>query len=494
MSDRTDPRPNVLVIMSDQHSKFHIGCYGDNLVRTPHMDRMAAEGMHFDNVYCASPICVPSRMAFMTARRPSANRVWTNHHILSSAIPTWAHAMGAAGYETALVGRMHFVGSDQRHGFERRPIGEYCAQHPGASWEGSPRFRKMPPGVSGQGRVSVEHSGYGLCTYQAYDDMVVDSAIEYLDEKARDPGNRPFAAVAGFVLPHCPYIAPTKELFDYYYERVDVPQPTPEERRNAPEGIRKIKHIRDLENPLPEERIRVARAAYFAMCEYFDSLVGRMLQKLEETGLDRNTLVVYCSDHGEMAGEHGLWSKGNYYEASVSVPMIARLPGVIPAGSVNDAICNLMDIGPTLVDMAGSDPMPATDGRSMWPLWRGEPIPDWTDETFSEHHWEFFEAPSRMIRKGPWKLYQCNESTPPALFNLDDDPEELNDLGQDPRYGDIRETLMKRLYDGWDPAHVREEMANLDRDMRLISSWGKAVQPVHEDIVAVPDVEDIVLC
>ena len=487
-------RPNVLVIISDQHSKFHIGCYGDQVVRTPHMDQMAAQGVRFDNTYCATPLCVPSRMAFMTARRPSATRVWTNSHILSSAIPTWAHAMGAAGYETALVGRMHFIGSEQRHGFERRPIGEYSAHHPGARWKGGPRFIKMPMGVSGQGRVAVEYAGYGMCTYQAYDDMVAESALEYLDEKANDPGNRPFAAVAGFVLPHCPYIAATKELFEYYYDRVDVPQPTPEEAQNAPAAIRKLKRLRDLEKPLPEERIRVARAAYFAMCEYFDSIVGQILQKLEETGLDKNTLVIYCSDHGEMAGEHGLWSKSNYYEASVSVPLIARLPGVIPEGKSIDDICNLMDIGPTLVDVAGGAPMPATDGLSLWPqMCSGQNDPDWSDETFSEHLWESNEVPSRMIRKGPWKLYKYHEPTPPALFNLEENPGELNDLGQDTHYQDVREALLDRLYEQWDPEYVLQETAELDRDYRLISSWGQVVQPIHEDTVAVPDVEDLEL-
>ena len=123
---------NVLLIMSDQHSRYHLGCYGDPLVRTPHLDGLAQRGVRFDNAYCPSPLCVPSRMSFMTARRPSANRVWHNGHILSSAIPTWAHALGASGYETALIGRMHFVGPDQRHGFEVRPLGEYFALHPGA--------------------------------------------------------------------------------------------------------------------------------------------------------------------------------------------------------------------------------------------------------------------------------------------------------------------------------------------------------------------------
>ena len=105
----TDRRPNILFIISDQHSKYHLGCYGNPIVRTPHLDHLASEGMRLTNAYTAAPVCVPARMAFMTSRHPSRNEVWTNGHMLSSAAPTWAHAVGAAGYETALIGRMHFV-------------------------------------------------------------------------------------------------------------------------------------------------------------------------------------------------------------------------------------------------------------------------------------------------------------------------------------------------------------------------------------------------
>ncbi len=123
-----DPQPNILILMSDQHSKHVLGSYGDGLVRTPNLDALAAAGTRFTAAYCPAPLCGPSRMSFLTARRPSANRVRTNEQILSSAIPTWAHALGAVGYETALIGRMHFVGPDQRHGFELRPLGEYMAR------------------------------------------------------------------------------------------------------------------------------------------------------------------------------------------------------------------------------------------------------------------------------------------------------------------------------------------------------------------------------
>ena len=438
------PRPNVLVLMSDQHSKRQLGCYGDSLVRTPNLDRLASQGMLFENAYTAGPLCVPSRTAFMTGRRPTANRVWSNNHVLSSGIPTWAHALGAAGYETALIGRMHFIGPDQRHGFERRPLGEYMAHHPGAEMQGAPMFRDIPRDTTGQFRVAVEMAGVGTTTYHAFDEMVTDHTIEYLHEKSSDPDGRPFAAAAGFLLPHCPYFAP-QELFDYYYERVDVPQPTEEQLQGEPEAIKHFKKVRGIEEPLTFEQIRVARAAYYGMCEYIDGLIGRILDTLDDTGLSENTLVVYTTDHGEMAGQHGCWWKSNYYEESVGVPLIARLPGVVPAGARNTDLCSLMDIAPTLTDMAGAEPLPAGDGHSLAKLLSGEQDESRPQETFSEfvsspRDDRLIDPPSRMIRSGPWKLYQYLGHAHPVLYNLDNDPHEMRDLGADlstSRYGRI---------------------------------------------------------
>jgi len=479
-------RQNVLILMSDQHSPHFLGCYGNELVRTPNLDRLAAEGMRFDSAYTPAPLCVPGRMSFMTARRPSANRVWTNGHILSSAIPTWAHAMGAAGYETALVGRMHFVGADHRHGFELRPMGEYSAVFPGADRLGGPQFKEVPGSTSGQTRISVECAGVGRNSYQAFDEMVAENTCRYLEERAGGEGGRPFAAVAGFVLPHCPFFIP-RELFDYYYERVDVPEVVGDE----PEAIRNFKKRRQIDEPLLEERIRVARAAYFGMCEYFDRQIGKILRQLDETGLSENTLVVYTSDHGEMAGEHGCWWKSNYYEGSVGVPLLARLPGTVPAGKVNPTICNLMDLGPTLIEMAGGEGLQVSDGHSLWRELRGEADPERPDETFSEHGPARGEPPSRMIRRGKWKLFKYHDDTPPVLFDLDEDPGELRDLGEDPAFAEIREELLKRLYEDWDPGFVVRESENLGRDMQVLSAWGKAVQPHSPEALPVPDVEDV---
>ena len=484
-------RPNLLFIMSDQHSKFHLGAYGDSLVRTPHLDRLASEGMTFTNAYTPAPLCVPARMSFMTGRRPSVNQVWTNDHILNSALPTWAHAVGALGYETALIGRMHFLGADQRHGFEHRPLGEYGANYPGAPKTGGPILKSIP-GTLGQTRECVETAGYGRTTNQDFDDKVAREACAYLEEKAGNT-ERPFAAVAGFVLPHCPFFAP-RELYEYYYQRVDVPQPSTRQLEREPEAVRNFKKRRGLDRPLPLERIKVARAAYFGLCEYFDRKVGQIMDKLDETGLSENTLVIYCSDHGEMAGEHGCWWKSNYYEGSVGVPLIARWPGVVPADSQNPVLCNLLDLAPTAVEIAGGEVFSTADGHSLWKELCGEKDGDRADCTFSELSTSHGDPPSRMVRRGPWKLYTCDDDTPPVLFNLAEDPGELNDLGMDLEQAAVRRDLLDLLYEDWDPKRVVQRSEELARDMEVLSAWGRTVKPEHPDALPVEDVEDVVRC
>ena len=182
---------NILIIMSDQHSKRQIGCYGDKLIRTPNLDRLSYEGILFENAYTPSSLCVPARSSFMTSRTPSNNRVWNNLHVLSSGTPTWAHSLGATGYETALLGRMHFIGVDQIHGFEKRPIGEYSAHLPGASSTGAPMFIKVPEAASGEERMGVEMAGYGMTSYHRFDEMVAEATCEYLAEKAAGQCERP---------------------------------------------------------------------------------------------------------------------------------------------------------------------------------------------------------------------------------------------------------------------------------------------------------------
>jgi len=426
-------------------------------------------------------------MSFMTTRTPTRNRVWDNSHVLSSGIPTWAHTLAAAGYETSLVGRMHFVGPDHRHGFVNRPIGEPSAIHPGVPRKGGDRWTQFPSSTSGQSRVSVETAGRGTTSYQWYDEEVTEAARTYVRDHAR--ADRPFAAVVGYVLPHCPFVAP-KDLFDYYYERVRIPEV--EERQ--PATVRRYRENRGiLDPPLPDDRVRIALAAYYALCEYSDSLIGQVLETVEETGLDRNTLVVYTSDHGEMAGEHGCWWKSNYYEGSAGVPLIARQPGVVRSGEMCEAVCNVLDLGTTMAEVAGADPLPNGDGRSLMPLLTGDGAEEWTDETFCEL--VDFRTPdrsplaSRMIRSGRWKYWEYGdpEGLPPVLFDLAEDPWEEKDLGEDPGHAQVRSRLSARLHADWEPDRAAAEAMDGRDSHGVLAAYGREVDPDCPDALATPD-------
>ncbi len=480
--------PNILVIMTDQHHRDFMGCAGNRIVRTPNLDRLAGQGVRFTDAYCPAPLCVPSRMSFLTGLTPSHNQVWDNHHILSSNIPTWATVLTAAGYDTALLGRMHFCGPDQRHGFLSRPVGESNAGHPGAPGKGGPAWAQFSGWTAGQCREAVEVAGRGPTHYQWADAERTRVTVDWLRARAAagTGGNAPFAAVLGYVLPHCPFIAP-KDLFDYYYERVDLPTV----ESSLPESIRRWRQSRGITKPeINSEHIRIARAAYYGLCEYTDSLIGQVLDALETGGLADNTLVIYTSDHGEMAGEHGCWWKSTYYEGSVSVPLLARWPGRIPPGTLNPAVCNLLDIGPTVVEAADSTMPYATDGHSLLTTMATGTDRAFPETTFSElvdmHTPE--AIPSRMIRSGPWKYWEYAgvDAPPPSLFNLENDRAELYDLASNPAHAGVRQRLQAELRKNWNPEWARERSIEMCKHFMVLHAWGRQVQPDSPDELPLP--------
>jgi len=475
-------KPNVLLIMSDQHNPQVMGCAGDELVRTPNLDALAARGVRFGNTYCACPLCVPSRMALLTSRHCQDIEVWTNACTLGSDIPTFAHALGAASYDTVLGGRMHFVGPDQRHGFHQRLLGDVGCSHPGGP---APNLGPIPLSTTGQSRPSVEISGPGRSAYQAYDDAVADACNDYLQERAAEGSDKPFLLVTGFVLPHCPFIAP-KQLYDYYYENMylpEIPDGYLENMHPVMQGWRERRGIDDL----TDEEIRKARAGYYGLVEYFDGIIGRLLQGLDEAGFGDNTVIVYVSDHGESAGENGLWWKSNFYEASAGVPMIISAPGRYPEGVVRDEVVSLLDIGPTLTDIAGAEPMAAIYGSSLTPLLSDDEAADWRDEAISElTSAGRGDPPGRMIRSGPWKLIQY-QGYEPMLFNLDEDPDEFTDRAADPTCRQIRDELQARVTAEWEPDRAEAALARRARDRELLVNWRRAWEIEDKDHWYAPD-------
>jgi len=476
-----DLGPNLLYIHSDQHNPYVTGCYGDGVVQTPALDRLAAEGALFSNAYCPSPICVPSRMSTLAGQHPHRTHVWTNDHCLSSGIPTFAHALGAAGYRPVLIGRMHAMGPDQLHGYAERLVGDHSTNYVG----GTGVRRGLPPGTAGPHRISLEASGAGRSGYQVHDEAVIASALAFIDGQGRaagnDPGRAPFCLTVGLMLPHPPYVAEPAD-FRLYEGRVPPPRiPAPPLETLHPHIRWRMARGEILETD-PDDVAR-ARAAYWALVSRMDRMIGQLLDALDANGLAQNTLVVYSSDHGDSLGERGLWWKHTFYEESVKVPLIARWPGRIAPGQQSDRVVSSLDLTATLVDALEAPALPNTQGRSLLPLLEGVEDADWDDLAFSEYCDDLFGPPGgcyqRMVRRGDWKLIVYH-GEPSQLFNLAEDPDEVHDRAADPACRDIVEELAHSVHADWDPIQVIAEMRRIRADNKVLADWTKAVQPVEQ--------------
>ena len=457
-------RPNLLYIHSDQHNPAVIGCYGDPLVQTPNLDSLAAQGTLFTNVYCPSPVCVPSRMSMLAGQYPSDIGVWTNSHILDSGIPTFAHAMGAAGYHPVLIGRMHGLGPDQLHGYADRLVGDHGGNYPGSG--------AAPKNLRG----SLQQSGPGQSSYQVHDEDVTAATVNYLDQlgvqKRAGLPAEPFCLSVGFMLPHSPYVA-RQEDYELYQD-VMTPPRHPEPFSDALHPYFKWwREWGDLID-VPESETLRARTAYWALVTRMDVMIGEILTALQKNGLAENTLIIYSSDHGDQVGEHGLWMKRTFYEPSVKVPAILSWPGALPEGVQCDRVLSSLDLNATMLEALGAPPLPNARGRNVLELLRHGDT-EWEDLAFSEYC-TYEDCLHRMIRRDEWKLnyYHGQE---PQLFNLAEDPDELQDRAQDPNCREIRERLTTEVLDGWDPKAVAEKMTEKRADLEIIRSWAEHTKP-----------------
>jgi choline-sulfatase len=472
-------RPNLLFLFSDQHARRIAGCYGDPVAVTPNLDGLAARGVIFDQAYCPSPICVPSRMSLLTARYPYAQECWTNDDFLASDRPTLAHALGAAGYEPALVGRLHSMGPDQLHGYVRREVGDHSP-----NWIGVPRHDMgVLADTNDPHAVSVERSGPGQSAYELKDVDVTAAACAYLRALGARRGadaDRPFCLTVGFMLPHPPYVA-RPEDYARHAGRVGSPAlPAPAAHRDHP-WLAWWRHDRGLDRLRPDAILR-ARTAYYGLVTRLDLLIGEILAALASSGLAENTLVVYSTDHGDQLGERGLFWKHTFYDESVKVPLILAWPGRLPAGERRAQVVNLVDLTATLLDALGAEPLPQAQGRSFLTVARDARAP-WVDETYAEYCTDAVPAwtggmavQQRMIRRGRWKLVYYHGYRP-QLFDLVTDPHEQDDLAEDARHAAIRDALQAKALADWDPDRIRRRMLERRGDKDVLGAWARRMHP-----------------
>jgi len=462
----------MVVIMSDQHNPHVMGCAGNTVVRTPNLDALAAEGVRFTSAYCPYPLCVPSRMAFVTARDPDRVRVWDNGCVLASDVPTVAHALGAAGYEAVLCGRMHFCGPDQYHGFERRIYAD-CQGFLSPEIQGSGYNR-----TNGQTRYAVEIAGYGRTGFQAYDQAVTERACRFVEERT-DP-ERPYCMVVGYMLPHNPLIC-ERALFEEYLAALPVPDALGADDPAASHpALRKWRARREADVLRPEQQHR-ALAAYYGLVTELDRNIGRLVDAVRSRSAAEDTLIVYCTDHGDMAGEHGMWWKSCFFEGAAGVPLVVSWPGRFPGGRSVEEVVNLIDVPATVLDLAGAEPVPDMDGRSLVGLLEaGGPVSGWPNETFSQYVGAHGDRPSCMIRSGPWKLMYYPEFDSHLLFNLAEDPGELCDRGSDPACRAIVEGLLAKIHARWSAERM---LAGYAEERRVRDETRRRARAAVPDVV-----------
>ncbi len=482
MSAESDAgQPNILVVMSDEHAPMFSSAYGHSFVRTPNMDRLADEGTTFDAAYCNAPLCVPSRLSFLTGQHVSHCEGWDNATPLPTDAMTWPHMLRSLGYEVVLSGKMHLLGPDVLHGFERQlaydPHGigdedDAAARRLGRSSGGLhgifPWEEGIPP--SAQPWRDVQQAGPGTGPMIEADDAIEAAALEYLRGPARQ--DRPFALCVGFIAPHFPFIVPEPYFSMYHPEHADLPSNPAGHLGNLPAAARRLRQWFDFES-YSDEEIGRARAAYYGLITYLDDKIGRLLNALDEQGLAGNTVVVHTSDHGESLGEHGLWRKMNFYEQAARVPLQISWPGVLPRGQRLDGVVSGVDATATILELAGAGPDETgfwdLDGDSLLPLIRGEDA-TWKDEAFVEHLAHGTDRPRAMVRQGRWKLCYSHGDPPDLeLYDLETDPGEFTNLADEPVHAETQARLLARIMELWgDPDELERRIRNGQRTRQVI--------------------------
>ena len=471
-------QPHILFIQADQLKPQVLSAHGGPAV-TPHLDRLCAEGVVFENAYCNFPLCAPSRFSMLAGMLPSRIGAFDNAAELPASTPTMAHYLRLAGYRTTLSGKQHFVGPDMLHGFHERLVPELYP----TDFDWTPSWGEVRM-ESNNDSTSITRSGVCVRSVQMdHDEAVAFRAVSRLHDFARRTDRRPFFLVASFTHPHEPYFALREHWERYRHEEVPIPatplQPEPERdlhtrRMLAQHGL--------LDAAITEGHVRTARHAYLANCSYLDAMVGRLLDTLEATGLARDTVIVFTADHGDMLGERGLWFKKHFFDHAARVPLIIHAPSRFKAARRRDFV-SLVDLLPTLCDLADVDladraPRPP-DGASLLPLCE-DPAMIRDAPVFAEITSEGVPSPMFMVRHGPFKL-MTGGGAPDLLYDLEADPEERHDLAPDPGRRDTLLALRRLAGDTWDAGKLEHEVRASQRERRLIRTAHRRGLPPRWD-------------
>lgn len=454
---------NLLFIMSDEHNKRVLGCYGHPMIKTPNLDRLAARGTRFTNAYTNCPICVPARASFATGQYVHQIRYWDNAIAYDGKTPTWGHRLMEQGHRVTSIGKLHYLDSDaKRNGFDEEILPLHIVNGVGDLLG---LIRDELPRRAGSTRLGPE-AGPGESEYTKYDRDIADETVKWLKRMSSRPGDKPWALYVGFVSPHFPLIAPPEFYGLYPEDQVPWPDMYEHDRRPRHPFTDAMRKCQCFDEAFDAPMVRRAIAAYFGLTSFLDDNVGKILKALEETGLMDNTRVVYSTDHGDNLGTRGMWGKSTMYEESAGIPMILAGPD-IPQGAACGTPVTLVDGFQTFVQCLGAQPDPRDaklPGHSLIDIAQGH-VPRRT--VLSEYHAAGAVSGSYMIRHGKWK-YIHYVDLPPMLFDLEADPFERTDLGRStPHAGVIGEceAALRKVVDP-EAAHkqaMADQQAHIER-------------------------------
>ncbi len=434
---------NCLIIMADEHAPNVLGCAGHPVAQTPNLDKLAGQGTRFTSAYTPSPICVPARAGFQTGKYVFETRNWSNAMPYHGETESWGHRLKDAGHDFVSVGKLHFRSSEDDNGFSREIVPLHCKG--GRGWiQGLLRRQRRHADTSEYAKAI----GPGEDGYTDYDRRVTSETLQWLDQEATAPKDKPWVLFVSYLRPHYPLTCP-KEFYDLYpLDRLPPIRYGGFEKEFAHPVLAAFRCYNNYDDYFTDEERQIARASYFGLCSFVDDQIGQVLRKLEALGRDKDTDVIYCSDHGDLNGDHGLWTKMTMHEESAGIPMI--LKGPTTKQGVVDAPVSLIDIGMTALESVG---LGGETGQHAQSLHKSAITPDPDRAVFSEYHDGGSITGFFMVRYGKWK-YIHYPGFAPQLFDLENDPGEMNDLGLTDAHASIRESCYKKMV--CDPEAVNE--------------------------------------
>ena len=439
--------PNILIIIGDDHAADTLGVDGDRHGATPRLDALAKQGVYFPRAYCNAPVCTASRQSLITGKLPHAVGVTRLPTPLPATAVTLGDWLGDRGYVTAAIGKMHF-NSSLKHGFEERiDTPEWTKNLRAHPPKGGDRIVPWRPFKDPAPLWLNAHARpYGLPDASMEATFFADKAADFFRSHRKDG----FAMVVGFNEPHSPFKFPDDWPRRFSPDDFPAPALSEADRRAQPKIFRRV---------TPEETRGIA-AAYYTSISYVDSKVGKILDALDASGQADDTIVVYLGDNGYLRGHHGRFEKHCFYERAVRVPLIVRWPKHLPEGTKVDELVELVDLMPTLLELAGVDSPPDLQGKSFAPLARGKPGEKGRRYVFSE----YLENEEAMLSDGRFKLvtgsgrrrrqdgYEAEDATPgpyERLYDLKSDENEDVDLASRPglsaKLRELRDALFERI-------------------------------------------------